>query len=94
MTFAEQLEQRIEMSGDTSPGAWNLAADLLKLVVEEASRWTNRADDAVRIPDVINEAARVLRARAAEPEPSEDECLLMGYEGLAKLAGHDAEDSP
>ena len=64
MSFEKQLLERIERSRDTSPGAYNLAADLLDLAVIEAEGWTKRSDDAVRIPDRLYDGVRALREAA------------------------------
>lgn len=64
--WLETLRLRIEASGDSSPGAFNLAADLLAIVVNETSRHTKRFDDASRIPDLIYDAVNYLRAKAKE----------------------------
>jgi hypothetical protein len=64
--WLETLRKRIEASGDISPGAFNLAADLLALTANEAGRWTNRCDDAMRIPDMIYDGVDYLRAKAKE----------------------------
>jgi hypothetical protein len=45
-------------------GDFNFAADILNMAEYEASLWTNRADDAIRIPDVLGTAAKILRAYA------------------------------
>ena len=71
MKFAEQLIQRVERAGDLSPGAFHLAADLVDLCVIEAQGWTNRPDDAERIPDALYEGVMALRDRA-EAEPTSD----------------------
>ncbi len=66
MTFEQLLLDRIERSGDTSPGAYNLAADLLHITANEMRGWTNRCDDAMRIPDHIYDGVDVLRKKARE----------------------------
>jgi hypothetical protein len=57
---------RVKASGDTSPGQWNLAADLMFIAAAEAEHWTNRADDATRIPDMLMDCERYLRQQAAK----------------------------
>lgn len=59
-----QLADRVRANGDTSPGQLNLIADILSTVSHEAGHWTNRADDATRIPDMIYDASREFRAVA------------------------------
>ena len=63
--FHMQLRDRVEASGDTSSGNWHLVADILEHAATEATKWTNRADDARRIPDMLDDAVRFLRAAAA-----------------------------
>lgn len=60
-----RLRDRLEATGDMSPGQWHFMADVLEHTATEATRWTNRADDARRIPDMIDEAVRFCRAQAA-----------------------------
>lgn len=60
----QQIERRLEMSGDTSPGQLNLIADLLQIVAMDAEDRVNCQEDVVHIPDVIHEAERAIRARA------------------------------
>jgi len=64
LSFHEALIQRIELSGDTTSAAWSLAADLVRICAIYMSQWTNRSDDASRIPDVLNAAADTLRGVA------------------------------
>jgi hypothetical protein len=64
MSVIKKLVHRIEDGGDTSAGTWNLAADLIFIAAVEASRWTHRFDDAMRIPDMLSEAEQYLRRRA------------------------------
>jgi len=61
MTLEQQVTQRLEHAGDTSPGAFNLAADILELASIEAWQWTNCPEDAGRIPHMIDDAVRQLR---------------------------------
>lgn len=70
-TIGQRLIERVEQAGDLSPGAFNLAADLLDIASTQAAGWTNRADDAVRIPDMLYDASIDLRRRAdnATKEP-------------------------
>jgi hypothetical protein len=65
VSLVKELIDRVKAAGDTSPGQWHLAADLIFIAAVEASRWTNRADDAVRIPDMLSEAEQRLRVEAA-----------------------------
>lgn len=67
-TFHKQLQDRLEATGDFSQPMWHFMADVLEHAATEADKWTNRADDARRIPDVIDEAVRFCRenAKAAE----------------------------
>ena len=67
--LAEAIRKRLERAGDASPGAFNLAADIVQLCGIEASRWTYRADDAVRIPDMLFEAVGELQELADRREP-------------------------
>jgi len=62
--WLETLRKRIEASGDSSPGAFNLAADLLAIAASEANHFTKRFDDASRIPDLIYDGVNYLRAKA------------------------------
>lgn len=64
MSLGKMIAHRIVQSGDTSPGAYNLAADIVQMCVDESAGWTNRWDDAMRIPDVLGEAERELREAA------------------------------
>jgi hypothetical protein len=66
MRVGNQLIERIQASGDESPGAFNLAADLVTILSHEASLWTNRADDATRIPDMLADVARYLEQAARD----------------------------
>lgn len=68
MTAIRQLiDQRIVATGDTRPGQWNLVADILQMIAREAQGWTNRADDAIRIPDMIYELSDHCRQTAQNP---------------------------
>ena len=58
--FHRSLLSRVHGFGGT-PGDFNFAADILNLAEQEADSWTNRPDDASRIPDTLGEAARFLR---------------------------------
>ena len=62
--LADDIRKRLERAGDTSPGALNLAADIVQICVAEAERWTHRADDAVRIPEMMASASYALRRLA------------------------------
>ena len=59
-TFHRLLIQRIQGAGGL-PGDYNFAADILDLAAQEGDGWTSRTDDACRIPDMLGDAARVLR---------------------------------
>lgn len=63
MAFHAELIERVRMYGDLSPGIWRLAADLVKQCANESDRWTRRADDAMRIPQVLDEASSALLAQ-------------------------------
>jgi len=63
MSFLKSLEDRVKGHGGTG-GDFNFAADILDMSAHEADRWTNRADDATRIPDMLGDAARYLRGCA------------------------------
>jgi hypothetical protein len=60
-TLEKALRQRVEQTGDTSPGNWNFAADIVIICAMYASGWTNRTDDAMRIPDMLDEVGLALR---------------------------------
>lgn len=60
-TFLLQLFERCELFGGDMVPTLNFAADLLRIASNEASGWTNRYDDAMRLPDVLAEAAEALR---------------------------------
>ena len=59
--FHAALLQRVIATGDTSPGNWNLTADVIQLCALYMTGWTNRFDNASRIPDVLYEAADAMR---------------------------------
>ena len=61
--FVKDLVQRCEFNGDGA-ASLNFAADILHMAGTEATRWSNRCDDAMRIQDVLSEAADVLRSEA------------------------------
>jgi len=67
LSWWKSLDDRIRGAGG-QPGDYNFAADILDMASYEASQWTNRCDDARRIPDVLGEAARFLRACAKEDD--------------------------
>jgi hypothetical protein len=67
-TFHMQLRDRVMAFGDATDGQWHLVADILEHAATEACRWTNRADDARRIPDMLDEAVRFCRQQAAGGE--------------------------
>lgn len=62
--LGKELLERLKRAGDVSPGALNLAADLVELCELEAIRWSRRADDAIRFPEVLGEASGYLRLKA------------------------------
>lgn len=68
-TLAKQIIDRVEAAGEYSAGAFNLAADLIELASHKAEGWTNRADDAIRIPGMLYDAVRVLRLKAKHARP-------------------------
>jgi len=72
--IADRVVVRMRQFGysDSCPGVYHLAADLLAIVEDEVRTWTNRADDAVRIPDVIGEAVREVRRFAEMAHPTFD----------------------
>ena len=53
------------MSGDYSPGALNVAADIIGLAASETETWID-AHEASHIPDALSEAADTLRKDAKE----------------------------
>jgi hypothetical protein len=65
VNLADLIVQRLQHAEDVSPGALNLAADIVADCSLEANHWTTRADDALRIPDMLAETAQNLRQRAA-----------------------------
>ena len=65
MMVTKELIQRCEMTGDFVPSL-NFAACIIEMMVMEAESWTNRADDAVRIPDMMMDHAVALRQKAKE----------------------------
>lgn len=60
MTLEKALRRRVEQTGDTSPGNWNFAADIVTICAMYAEGWTNRTDDAIRIPSMLDEAGQAL----------------------------------
>lgn len=66
--FHKQLKDRLEATGDVSSSTWHFMADVLEHAASEADKWTNRADDARRIPDMIDEAVRWCRDEAKKHE--------------------------
>lgn len=62
--FVKSLVDRVNGAGGNA-GDFNFAADILDMAAHEADGWTGRFDDATRIPDVLGEAARALRLKAA-----------------------------
>jgi hypothetical protein len=62
----ENIKRRMEQSSTPVKESelW-LAADIVSLCMTEAERWTRRADDAVRIPDMLDDVVVALK-RAAE----------------------------
>lgn len=59
--FEKRLLSRIQMFGDTNPATYNFAADIIQLCSDESNLWTNRLDDASRLPDVLFEASEEIR---------------------------------
>lgn len=81
-----------------------LAAEVKRLREENAGlvdirqRATSLLEQLAFVELPTSQSAKQLRYMARELEcaiepPSEDECLLMGEQGLAKLAGAEQEDS-
>ena len=74
------LAERIERSGDTSPGAFNLAADLVDIVSDEVGRESGRSvagflDGSSWPVSMFDDAALLLRQRArTELERKEKSC--------------------
>lgn len=65
----KELRQRMDAAvGRVTEGDCNYLADILEIVAAEAGRWTNRWDDAVRIPDMIHDHARMFREMAPTVE--------------------------
>lgn len=64
--FELDLAQRVIRTGDTTSGNWNFAADIVRICANYMAGWTRRCDDAMRIPDVLDEASAHLRKCAAE----------------------------
>lgn len=64
--FEIDLAERVMLTGDKSPGNWNFAADIVTICANYMEGWTNRTDDAMRIPQVLDEASHHLRQCAIE----------------------------
>jgi len=64
--FEIDLAKRVIATGDISPGNWNFTADLVHICADYMDGWTNRMDDAMRIPQVLDEASLHLRQCAIE----------------------------
>lgn len=69
--FHRDLEERIRQYGDISPGCWRLVADIVKICASHMDGWTNRYDDAQRIPDVLAEASAHLLSIATVTKAAE-----------------------
>lgn len=63
MTFEQLLLKRIERSGDTSPGAYSLAADLFHIAADEAEHRANCGDTAI-VAGWLDGAVEVLDLKA------------------------------
>lgn len=89
--FHKQLQDRLEATGDFSQPMWHFMADVLEHAATEADKWTNRVDDARRIPDVIDEAVRWCREEAKKHEVADPVVVRLEAElrvlqvGLAEL---------
>jgi len=69
MKLYQELERRMNAAtGTPTAGDCNYLADVLSIVSTFADGWTNRADDAIRIPDMIAEQARYFRQLAKTKE--------------------------
>ena len=62
MKLSEQVIRRLRQAGlDQNTPTVNLVSDVIELCAHWAEGWCNRADDAMRIPDVLAEAERDVR---------------------------------
>jgi hypothetical protein len=68
--LAKLILARLDFVGDDSPALRNLAADIIELCAQEAAGWTNRADDACRIPDMLYETVSSIRKTVQEERRS------------------------
>ena len=85
MKLSSYIVQRLDRAGNPiRPGDLNLAADIVALCGREAEGWTHRYDDAMRIPDVLGEAADVLRDEAKRLAALELERAAVEDRGLLK----------
>ena len=71
------IRERMFYAGMPGAPGLNLAADILEILREETYEWVNRCDDAVRIPDVIDEMARSLRKEAKSAPPAKEEAIRL-----------------
>ena len=64
--LAHMIRQRLERAGDTSPGAFNLAADIVELCKTEAETYLTCPGLATRIPDAcLSPTVEALRSLAS-----------------------------
>lgn len=83
--FCKQLQSRLEATGDASSAMWHFMADILEHTANEATHWTHRADDARRIPDMIDDAVRWCREKACDEEYEEKCCPCCDGNGDVQL---------
>lgn len=68
-TFHILLQQKCDAHvGDEIHQNRQFAADILKLASREADRWTKRRDDAIRIPNMLDDAALFLLGTSDQGE--------------------------
>lgn len=84
--FHKQLQDRLEATGDFRQPMWHFMADVLEHTATEADRWTHRADDARRIPDMIDEAVRWCREEAEKHEVADPVVVRLEAE-VERLSG-------
>jgi len=65
MSIIKECIHRANMTGEPVPAA-NVIADVLHMAANEAARWSNRCDDAMRIQDWLYEASVAVRLYAKE----------------------------
>jgi len=59
------LAQRMKAAvGQPMPGDNNYLADVIEILADEMRTWTNRADDAQRIPERLRDCSRFFRLQA------------------------------